>query len=306
MKQGNKNTVRHFKTISDMHRELGLPKVLHPLISILDYSEVKITREMLAENFVMEFYNITYNESPGCSMKYGQTTYDFNEGGMLFTSPGQFLAGIKSMDSTAGFTLLIHPDFLRTYPLAARMKNYGFFSYAVTESLYLSDKEKNIIKTIANIIKDELKTTIDDLSQDVLVSQIELLLNYSQRFYKRQFITRKTLNHDILTKLEEILNRYFEQEEPLQNGLPTVEFLAGKLNFSPRYLSDMLRAFTGQNAQQLIHAKVIERAKEKLTSTDLTVSEVAYELGFGHSQSFNKLFKAKTNQTPLEFRASFN
>ena len=308
MKAKRGNSIRHFHTISEMLQVFGLPKPLHPLICLLDYGEVIITSEMLSTNFVMDFYNITYNETAGCSMRYGQTSYDFNEGGISFTAPGQPLAATLTPASGApkGFTLLVHPDFLRQYPLDGKIKNYGFFSYSVNESLHLSEKERNIITTIAGIIDDELKTAIDDLSQNVLIAQLELLLNYSQRFYKRQFITRKMLNNDLLNQLDVILNRYFSDEITLEQGLPTVQYLADALQVSSRYLGDMLRLHTGKNTQQHIHDKLIELAKEKLSISDATVSEIAYKLGFEHPQSFSKLFKKQTRQTPLEFRASFN
>lgn len=298
--------IRIYHSITEMQRAFGLPQPLHPLINLLDYSKVTITGEMLAATFAMEFYNITYNESAGCRMKYGQTTYDFDEGGMFFSSPGQPLAGIQMADCASGFTLLLHPDFLRNYQLDTRIKNYGFFSYAVNESLHLSDKEKTIITTIGKNIGDELETAIDDISHDVLISQLELLLSYSQRFYKRQFITRKTLNNAVLEKLDVLLHNYFTNETALMKGLPTVQVFAEQLNVSPRYLGDMLRSVTGQNTQQYIHYKLVEKAKEILTISNLTVGEIAYQLGFEHPQSFNKFFKAKTNLSPLEFRASFN
>ncbi|MCF0056358.1 AraC family transcriptional regulator [Dyadobacter sp. CY356] len=304
MEQRNKLQVFH--SITEMQRIFGLPKPLHPLISMLDYNKVEITSEMLAHPFVMDFYNITYNESAGCRMKYGQTVYDFEEGGMFFTSPGQPLTGIQTGDSRSGFTLLIHPDFLRNYTLDTKIKSYGFFSYSVNESLHLSAKEQVIITTIAKNIGDELETAIDDISQDVLISQIELLLNYSHRFYKRQFITRKPLNNALLEKLDKILDDYFNDKTALMNGLPSVQFLAGQLNISPKYLGDMLRTLTGHNTQQHIHIRLIEKAKEILTISDLTVGEIAFQLGFEHPQSFSKLFKLKTNLSPLEFRASFN
>jgi AraC-like DNA-binding protein len=155
-------------------------------------------------------------------------------------------------------------------------------------------------------IDEELNTSIDEISQDVLVSYLEVLLNYSNRFYKRQFITRKTINHDILTSIEQLLDKYFASEESLNKGLPTVEYLASQVNLSPRYLSDMLRSLTGQSTQQHIHDKLIEKAKDYISTTNLSVAEIAYQLGFERPQSFNKLFKTKTNQSPLEFRASFN
>jgi AraC family transcriptional activator of pobA len=192
------------------------------------------------------------------------------------------------------------------YPLAKKIKQYGFFSYSANEALHLSEKEKDTILGIFKIIDDELNSRIDDFSQDVIISQIELLLNYANRFYKRQFITRKATSHNLLQQLEEILDDYFNNERSLSEGIPSVHYLAEKLNISPSYLSDMLRSLTGQNAQQHIHSKLIEKAKEKLSTTSLSVSEVAYQLGFEHSQSFSKLFKTKTNLSPLEFRKAFN
>ncbi len=203
-------------------------------------------------------------------------------------------------------TLLIHPDFIRNYPLAKNIKNLGFFSYDTNEALHLSDQEKTIIKGLLDSIKNELNTAIDEVSQDVIISYTEVLLNYSNRFYKRQFITRKAVNSDLLSKMEKVLEDYFNDQKTLTTGLPTVEFLASELSLSPHYLSDMLRNLTGQNAQQHIHDKLIEKAKEYLTATNFSVSEVAYALGFEHPQSFNKLFKKKTDQTPLSYRQLFN
>ncbi|WP_294250233.1 helix-turn-helix transcriptional regulator [uncultured Chryseobacterium sp.] len=306
MKPQETNHLRHFRTLSGMHQELNLPGPAHPLISLLDYREVEITRQMLSTGFMMDFYHITYNDSSGCRMKYGQTTYDFNEAGMCFTAPGQPLAGIQSAGTPSGFTLLIHPDFFRGYPLERKIRNYGFFSYLIHEALYLSEREKNIMTNIAGIINDELKTSIDDLSHDVLISQLELLLTYSQRFYKRQFITRKIINTDLLSRMELLLDEYFNSEKAVIEGIPTVKYLSDQLKVSPRYLGDMLRSVTGLNTQQHIHLKLIEKAKEKLSATHLTVSEIAYELGFEHPQSFSKFFRSKTNSSPLEFKQTFN
>ncbi len=239
-------------------------------------------------------------------MKYGQTIYDFEEGGMFFASPGQPLTGIQTGSASSGFTLLIHPDFLRNYTLDNKIKNYGFFSYLVNESLHLSAKENTIINTIAKNVGDELETAIDEISQDVLISQIELMLNYSHRFYKRQFITRKPINNALLERLDRLLDTYFNDKTALMQGLPTVQFLAEQLNISPKYLGDMLRALTGHNTQQHIHLKLIEKAKEALTISDLTIGEIAFQLVFEHPQSFSKLFKSKTSLSPLEFRSSYN
>lgn len=292
-------------SISELHNLLQLPKPLHPLVCLIDNSKMKINKELLNRSFIMNFYKISYKFSENGKMGYGQGYYDFNEGGMMFTSPGQLIFTDVEADY-CGYTLLVHPDFIRNYPLAKNIKKFGFFSYDTNEALHLSDQEKTIITGLLDNIKNELHTAIDEVSQDVIISYIEVLLNYSNRFYKRQFITRKAVGSDLLSKMETILDDYFNQQETLTNGLPTVEFLASSLHLSPHYLSDMLRNLTGQNAQQHIHEKLIEKAKEYLTSTSFSVSEVAYALGFEHPQSFNKLFKKKTDKTPLSFRQSFN
>lgn len=299
------NSPLKISSISELHDLLSLPKPLHPLVSLVDNTKMAIDKDMLGRSFVLNFYKISYKYSTVGKMGYGQGYYDFNEGGMMFTSPGQVLSTDENAEY-CGYTLLVHPDFIRSYPLAKNIKNFGFFSYDTNEALHLSDQEKAIVTGILDSITNELNTAIDEVSQDVIISYIEVLLNYSNRFYKRQFITRKAVNSDLLTKMEHILENYFNQQEPLNKGLPTVEFLASALHLSPHYLSDMLRSLTGQNAQQHIHEKLIEKAKEYLTTTSFSVSEVAYALGFEHPQSFNKLFKKKTDETPLSFRQSFN
>jgi len=299
------NTPLKISSISELHQLLQLPKPLHPLVSLVDNTELTVNKELLNRNFVLNFYKISYKFSENGKMGYGQGYYDFNEGGMMFTAPNQILSTNEEAEYH-GYTLLMHPDFIRNYPLAKNIKKYGFFSYDTNEALYLSDKEKKVVIGLLNSIMEELNTSIDEVSQDVIISYIEVLLNYSNRFYKRQFITRKAVSSDLLSKMDSILENYFNQQETLNNGLPTVEFLASALHLSPHYLSDMLRNITGQNAQQHIHEKLIEKAKEYLTTTNFSVAEVAYQLGFEHSQSFNKLFKKKTNTTPLSYKQSFN
>jgi AraC family transcriptional activator of pobA len=295
-------------SLSAIHQAFGLPKPQHPLIALINGSNSQVQINRPSGSHVLKFYKISYKRKLSGKLKYGQDYYDFDEGGLLFAAPNQVI-GSNNVEETrdcSQYTLLIHPDFFLTYPLAKKIKNYGFFSYSANEALHLSDKEKETIISIFNIIEEELNSRIDDFSQDVIISQIELLLNYANRFYKRQFITRKAVSNDLLQKLEEILDEYFNNETSLSRGIPTVQYLSEKLNISPSYLSDMLRSLTGQNAQQHIHNKLIEKAKEKLSATSLSVSEVAYELGFEHPQSFSKLFKTKTNLSPLEFRRSFN
>ncbi|WP_432713427.1 helix-turn-helix domain-containing protein [Pedobacter sp.] len=294
------------ETLSDAHRVFGLPQPKHPLISMVKGAP-SWPENQQSSYHVLGFYKISYKPKLGGKLKYGQGYYDFDDGGLLFASPGQVIGHADHEGTVCSeYTLLIHPDFFLGYPMAKKISQYGFFSYAANETLHLSESEKETIISIFKIMEDELDSRIDDFSQDVVISQIELMLNYANRFYKRQFITRKVVSHDLLQRLEAVLSGYFSNEDSLSKGIPTVQFIADSLNLTPSYLSDMLRTLTGQNAQQHIHDKLIEKAKEKLSTTSLSVSEVAYALGFEHSQSFSKLFKTKTKLSPLEFRRSFN
>jgi AraC family transcriptional activator of pobA len=297
------STIYKVQSLTDFHRMFGLPKPKHPLISYIDINEMNYEPDELPAALIMDFYKIAFKTNLCGKAKYGQSYYDFGEGGLVFTSPGQVF---ESPDGTAtsGKMLLIHPDFLLSYSVARTIKQYGYFSYAANEALHLSDQEKITVMTVFNIIDEELTSRIDDFSQDVIVSQIELLLNYSNRFYRRQFITRKAVNSDQLQKLEAILDQYFSKGHAISSGIPSVQDLAEQLHLSPGYMSDMLRALTGQNAQQLIHYKLVEKAKDILATTELSVAEIAYQLGFEHPQSFSRLFKAKTDQSPLKFRSS--
>ena len=305
-----KSTQPHrIKTITEYHRLTGLPKPEHPLISVINIESVKppIINEPIS--LIFDFYSVSLKRGFNTKFKYGQQNYDFDEGTMFFMSPNQVF-GIEiekdSIQRPLGWMLLVHPDFLWNTPLAKTIKQYGYFDYSVNEALHLSEKEEATIINIMQNIEREYRSNIDNFSQNVMVSQIELLLNYSNRFYHRQFITRQKASSDLLVKLEDLLTAYFDRQNESQSGLPTVKYVSDKLNVSPNYLSDMLRTLTGQNAQQHIHNKLIEKAKEALSTTSLSVGEIAYRLGFEHSQSFNKLFKNKTKVSPLEFRNSFN
>jgi AraC-like DNA-binding protein len=301
------NAPLRFESIADAHRAFGLPKPKHPLITVINGAHEQIDMNGFRQNHVLSFYKISYKPKLSGKLKYGQSYYDFDGGGLLFASPGQIIGSNDNEGSVcSAYTVLIHPDFFLGYPLAKTIKQYGFFSYSANETLHLSDEEKETILSIFKMIEEELNSRIDDFSQHVVIAQMELLLNYANRFYKRQFITRKAANNDLLQKMEDVLDNYFNNETSLNKGIPTVGYLAECLNLTPSYLSDMLRSLTGQNAQQHIHGKLIEKAKEKLSTTSLSVSEVAYMLGFEHAQSFSKLFKAKTNLSPLDFRRSFN
>ncbi|WP_293925672.1 helix-turn-helix domain-containing protein [Sphingobacterium sp. UBA6320] len=299
-----KNKFHKFSSLSEFHQKFGLTKPEHPLISFIAIEEMSMPEDILPDFMVMEFYKIAYKDTIG-SAKYGQSHYDFGEGGMVFTAPGQLFEKPKN-NKSKGYILLIHPDFLLSYPLAKKVKLYNYFTYATDEALHLSEKEKVTIFSVFNIIKEELDSRIDNFSHDVLISQIDLLLTYCERFYKRQFITEKALNNGLIQQFEYILNHYFNNEQAIQKGLPSVQYIAEQLNVSANYLSDMLRSLTGLNTQQHIHNKLIELAKEILSTTDLPVAEIAYQLGFEYPQSFSRLFKTKTSMTPAQFRQSFN
>jgi len=298
------------KTISEYHQIMGLPKPEHPLVSVIDFETIKhFPFHDSAISMVFNFYSISLKRNFNAKMKYGQQEYDFDEGIMFFISPGQVFGIEVGKDEEirhSGWLLLIHPDFFWNTSLARKIKQYEYFDYAVNEALFLSDKEETTIISMMQNIEQEYRSNIDKFSQDIIIAQLELLLNYADRFYHRQFITRKMMNHQILNRLEDTLATYFESDALATKGLPTVQYIAGTLNLSPGYLSGLLKTLTGQSTQQHIHDKLIEKAKEKLSTTSLSVSEIAYNLGFEHSQSFSKLFKTKTKLSPLEFRASFN
>ncbi|HUZ58749.1 MAG TPA: helix-turn-helix transcriptional regulator [Hanamia sp.] len=297
------------KTITEFHRLRGLPMPEHPLISVINVEDVKGFRDDEPTNFIYEFYFIALKRNCDAKFKYGQQDYDFDEGTMFFVAPNQVFGiehGKNDSEKKSGWMLLFHPDFLWNTSLAKNIKRYEYFDYSVHEALFLSQKEEAVMNNIIQNIEKEYHSNIDKFSQSVIIAQLELLLTYSERFYERQFITRKISNHQILDRLEKILSGYFGNDEMISKGLPSVQLISEALNVSPNYLSSLLKVLTGQSTQQHIHNKLIEKAKEKLSTTKLSVSEIAYELGFEHPQSFSKLFKSKTKFSPLEFRASFN
>ncbi|WP_109829465.1 helix-turn-helix domain-containing protein [Reichenbachiella versicolor] len=304
------NTVR-LETISDLHRFNEIPSPEHPLISLIDYSLVKQTSVTNELKWIQSYYSISLKRNVIGKYRYGQQSYDFDEGVMTFFSPDQLIS-VQLLESNtitnppSGWILAIHPDFFFGTSLARDIQKYPFFKYSVREALFLSEKEEQVILSILKNIEAEYQTNIDQFSQQIIMNQLVLLLSYAERFYKRQFLTRKISNHKILQKLEEYLDDYFDENSAINKGLPSVHEIAKYLNVSPDYLSSMLKSLTGQNTQQHIHHKLIEMAKVKLSASESSVSEIAYSLGFEHPQSFSKFFKSKTNQTPLEYRISFN
>jgi AraC-like DNA-binding protein len=299
------NNILRIKTISDLHRLRGLPQPEHPLISVVDYSTMKPGK---SQAVILDFYSIAIKR--GCGyLAYGQQSYDFNEGVMFFLAPSQVFRPMSdnaAQKTRSGWILYIHPDFLWNTELAKNIHQYDFFDYSVNEALFLSAKEEEVIGGLVKNIQQEYHSNIDKFSQDIIISQIETLLNYSKRFYERQFITRKISGHQVLSKLEVLLEDYFTSDQVTLQGLPSVQAIAGELNISANYLSGLLKTLTGKSTQEHIHEKLIEKAKLQLSTTTLSVSEIAYALGFERVQSFHKLFKSKTNLSPLQFRASFN
>lgn len=302
-------------TITDYHRLRGLPKPAHPLVSVINLDQLDTAYTCEPVSLVLDFYSIALKRNPHSRLKYGQQQYDFDEGVLFFIAPGQVFSiepvpesGTPANDESAkpsGWIVLIHPDFLWNTALAKAIRHYAYFDYAVHEALFLSDSEEATLVGLIRGIQQEYQTAIDTLSRDIIVAQLEVLFKYAERYYKRQFITRSLTNHKLLDRLETVLDAYFAANSLGETGLPTVQFVADALNVSPNYLSGLLKTLTGRSTQQHIHDKLIEQAKEKLSATDLSVSEIAYALGFEHPQSFSKLFKSKTSYSPVEFRQSF-
>ncbi|AMJ65665.1 AraC family transcriptional regulator [Hymenobacter sp. PAMC 26628] len=302
--------MKHLKTISEFHEFMKLPKPQHPLISVLDIGTVPPWHDEEPLTMLLDFYAISVKRMHNVYSRYGQHSFDFNEGVLSFMAPSQVFSMAVANKGEAvkksGWVVYIHPDFIWNTTLAKTIERYDFWDYSLYEGLFLSAKEEATILTILLAIEQEYSANIDRFSKQIIISQLESLLNYADRFYHRQFITREKANHEVLELLETLLHEYFNRPDLAEQGLLTVRYVAEHLHLSPKYLSNLLRVVTGQNTQQHIHAQLIAKAKEKLSTTALTVSEIAYGLGFEHLPSFSKLFKTKTNLSPLEFRASFH
>ena len=294
----------HLESISDINKMIRQRVVRHPLVAVVDFAKVD---EQIEEDsrVVCDFYAIMFKNYCKNGLKYGRQTYDFQEGSLICIAPKQVLtmdSEIERKDDMMGWGLFFHPDLLKGTALGAKMREYTFFSYEMSEALHLSDKEKQILYDCVQKIDQELNENIDSHSQTLIVSNIELLLNYCARYYGRQFITRKNANAAIVTKVEKLIADYFNSEVLKQKGIPTVKYLAEQVRLSPNYLSDVLKKETNMNAQDHIHYFLIEEAKRSLLSSDDTVSEIAYSLGFEYPQYFSKLFKLKTGVTPMAYR----
>lgn len=301
--------MRHFQTISEFHDFRHLPPPQHPLLSVVDVGAAPPLDDDDEEALALGFYAIALKRMRNVKAHYGQQSFDFNDGILSFMAPNQVfrvaVANKAEVVEKSGWVVYIHPDFIWHTPLATTIEHYDFWDYSLSEALFLSAKEEATSTAIIQAIAQECSSAIDRFSKPIIVSQLESLLQYADRFYHRQFVTREKANHQVLERVEALLHAYFDSPDVAERGLPTVQYVADALHLSPKYLSNLLRVVTGQNTQQHIHARLLAKAKEKLTTTTLTVSEIAYELGFEHVPSFSKLFKAKTSLSPVEFRASF-
>lgn len=290
-------------SISEFHSLLSLAAPLHPLVSVINLAESVFLEDEIWKGFVNRFYCVALKREAKGKIRYGQQHYDYDKGVLSFTAPNQVQQlDLHNMECGSGYLLIFHPDFLLQHNLANSIHQYGFFDYAINEALHLSAEEEDDLIMILHKIAKECQH-IDKHTQEIILTQIESLLKYSNRFYERQFLTRKNNNSALLTRFEQLIDDYFNSD---RQDLLTVQYVAAQMNLSANYLSDLLRIHTGQNTQQHIHEKLITKAKEKLSTTSLSVSEIAYKLGFQHAQSFSTLFKKKTNLSPLEFRQAFH
>lgn len=298
------NPIMNIKSISEISRFVQQGGVKHPLVAIIDFSKVDEYIEP-GTRITCDFYSIMFKNYCANNMKYGRQQYDFQEGSLICIAPKQVVeldTEIEKREDMMGWGLFFHPDLIRGTTLDTKMKDYSFFSYEASEALHLSEKEKQNLFDCIQKIQSELEENIDTHSQNLIVSNIEVLLNYCSRYYGRQFITRKNSNRDIISQVERALQEYFSSEVLKEKGLPSVNYLAGKVNLSPNYLSDLLKKETGMNAKDQIHHYLIEEAKSILLGSSKSINEIAYELGFEYPQYFSKLFKKKTGNTPQEYR----
>lgn len=302
MKIKSDKSIYRVKTISELHDIIGAGKPKHPLITIIDYSKVDVADAPESVRFVLEFYSINFKSH--CSFRYGRQSFDHKEGTLLCTAPEQIITfeNTERVNDVAGWGLYFHPEFIRNTTLGNKISEYSFFRYEESEALHLSFAEKETLATILKQIEKEYLTNIDTHSQVLLLSNLELLLNYCMRFYGRQFITRTNQNKDIITRFEQLLISYFHSDHLKHNGPPSVKLCAERLNMSAGYLSDLLKSETGRSAQEHIHFYLLDKAKTLLQNSSKTVNEIAFELGFEYPQNFSKLFRKKLGISPTNYR----
>lgn len=297
-----KDFVYRVKSISELHAIAGFEKPKHPLVSVIDYSKVNVKNTPGARSYVCSFYTVNFKKN--CQFQYGRQHFDHQEGTLHCTAPEQILTYDRKRDkgSSEGWGLYFHPELIRNSSLGKKIHEYSFFSYSENEALHLSDEEKQTLLSVLIHLENELNANIDHYSHDLILSNIELLLNYCKRFYGRQFITRTNRNKDVIVRFEEFIRDYFNSTEPVNKGLPTVKYCADAMNLSSNYFSDLLKSETGKNTQEHIHYYLLEKAKTMLVNSGISINEIAFELGFEYSQNFSKLFKSKVGVSPTEYR----
>lgn len=290
------------KTVKQALEFMGLGKPSHPLISVFTHTE-DMNTDYGNVAVVSDLYFISLKEDIHGSLIYGRQSYDFEEGSMIFMSPGQLVIPPDNQQiDKNGWSIIFHPDLIIRSGLAKRIEEFSFFGYELNEALHVSEKEKQNLSLLVEQIASELEDNTDQHTHDLVISNLELLLKYCARYYNRQFYTRTLVNADVVTRFSGLIKDYFEKENQLEYGIPTVKFCAEKLCMSPNYLSDLLRKETGKSAQDTIHHFLIGKAKNALLNSNQTISSIAFDLGFEYSQHFSKLFKSKTGMTPKEFR----
>jgi AraC-like DNA-binding protein len=297
-----KNIAYKVQTIRELHEIAGFEKPKHPLVTVIDYSKVDVNDGPESGSFICSFYSVNFKKH--CDFIYGRQVFDHKEGTLLCTAPDQIITfnRKKETSSTEGWGLYFHPELIRNTALGGKINEYSFFSYAENEALHLSEQEKLILLSILKQMENEYNTNIDHYSRDLIISNIELLLNYCRRFYGRQFITRTNQNKDAIVRFEQFITDYFNSDELQNSGIPTVKYCADAMNLSPNYFSDLLKSETGKNTQEHIHYHLLEKAKTKLVNSNLSINEIAYELGFEYPQNFSKLFKKKVGVSPSLYR----
>ena len=298
-----KNKIVQIETIGQIHDAVGLPKPKHPLVSVIPMDKLS-SYDYGDLTYVLDLYQISLKTGISGSITYGRNTYDFQEGTMIFSKPQQSMrySNNEFVQGENGWSLFFHSDLIRKSELGKSIDNYRFFSYESTESLHLSEEERKSLTELVKKIEKEYEQNIDRHSQELIIANIELILRYCTRYYDRQFFTRAPINKDSVAQFEHLLRNYYDSESSLEFGVPTVKYCASELNMSSHYLSDMLRKETGKSAQEHIYNFLMEQAKTRLLSSEETISQIAYGLGFDYPQHFSKLFKSKTGISPAEYR----
>lgn len=297
------DTIFRSRSIAELLNSMGLGKPAHPLIAVISNADLCLRAELVGMRFTSDMYCIALKDQ-GCGIDYGRNHYDFTDGVLIFTAPLQVFTVKKEqeLNESQGWMLYFHPDLIRNTDLGAKIDKYNFFDYEVYEALYLSEEEEKTLKNILNMIENEINQRIDNHSQQVLVSNIELILNYSTRFYERQMNTRSAQNSDIVSKVEKLLKDYYKNNKLVDAGPPTIQYLADSCHLSASYLSDLLTKETGRSAKEHINDFLIDKAKHLLLSSNDSVSSIAYSLGFNYPHYFGRVFKQKTGLSPKDYR----